>query len=265
MKVTKIDITIMLIVPIVAYIVVVSLKKDLLLLSSLLFFGLPALYISLRNVGLVWKSFLFALLFSIPMSIFVDTLSALNGSYVIPKTIFPFKILGISTLELYIFSFLWVFFSVLFYEHFFDHGKKGDRISKHIKGFLYFVGILCSTVVFLFYTNKAWLYIPYFYLILGILFLLLPLAGFLLYYPKFIPRFVVISLYFFYFLMIYEMAALKTHEWFFVGEYVGYVTISGYSFPLEELLIWMIVATPALLAYYEYFADDRKLGAGRNK
>lgn len=259
MKKKTLDVLAVIVLPLIAAIIVLKLNTDLLIISSLLFFGLPSLYIGLRNPGIVRKSATFALIFCIPMSIVIDTLSALNGAYVIPKTIFPFKIFGVSTVELYLFSFLWVLMSVLFYEHFFDHGKKGDLIAKRMRIFLYVVFVLSAVVIMVLFTNPHWLIIPYAYLILGTIFTIIPLAAFLYFHPQFVPRFAAIVAYYFSFLMLYELVALATHEWIFPGQFVGLVTIQGFTFPLEELLIWMIVCTPALLSYYEFIADDVKL------
>ncbi len=255
----RFDVFAIIVLPLIAAAIVLKLNTDLIFISSLLFFGLPSLYIGLRNPGILRKSATFAFIFSIPMSIIIDTLSALNGAYVIPKTIFPFKIFGISTVELYLFSFLWVLMSVLFYEYFFDHGRKGDAISKRIRIFLYIVFAFSVVVLIMLFANSRWLLIPYAYLVLGTLFTIIPLVAFLYFHPQFLPRFVVIAAYYFSFLMLYELVALATHEWIFPGQFIGFVTVQGLSFPLEELLIWMIVCTPALLSYYEFVADDSKL------
>jgi len=260
MKAKEIDLAAMIISPILASLIVLYLHTNLLLISTLLFFGLPSLYIICRNPGILAKSLIFAVPFAVILSVVFDIPAALNGAYVIPRTIFPFKIFGISTVELYLFAFFWTFFSVLFYEHFFDHGRSGDRISFRFKKFLYYFISLSVFIIAAWYLNRNLLYIPYFYFIGGMIFVVLPLIFFLRRYPKFLPRLVVVSIYFFYALIIYELVALRTNEWIFPGkQFVGIVEILGYKFPLEELLIWMIACTPSLLAYYEFFADDRRL------
>src|SRR5688572_10718241 len=113
-----IDILVMLVFPFIATWVTVVFSTNL-FISIFLYFALPSGYLIFRNRGIVTKSLRFAAIFFIPLSLFFDTFSAVNGAYIIPNTIFPFKILGISTVELYIYGFFWILFPVLFYEHFF--------------------------------------------------------------------------------------------------------------------------------------------------
>lgn len=113
-------------------------------------------------------------------------------------------------------------------------------------------------IIIALYTNKNLLYIPYGYFTMSVVLVILPLVIFVYYYRKLLPKFTLVSIYFFYFLMTYEIAALKTNEWIFPGQFIGMVTVGVLQFPIEELIIWGVICTPSLLAYYEFFADDRK-------
>src|SRR3989339_447213 len=99
----KIDALAIIFLPILASIIILLLKTDLVVISVILFFGLPSLYIAIRNPGIILKSSIFAFLFSWPLSLFVDTLAAIDGSWIIPHTIFPFKFFGVATVEVYIY------------------------------------------------------------------------------------------------------------------------------------------------------------------
>jgi len=61
----KVDITAIIVSPILAAVLTVTLNTSL-FVSVLLFFGLPALYIIIRNQDIFLKSFIVALIFSVP-------------------------------------------------------------------------------------------------------------------------------------------------------------------------------------------------------
>ena len=228
--------------------------------SILLFFGLPCLYLSWRNPQSFRKSFIFALLFSIPLSVFVDTLAVFDGSWYVPHSIVPFRLFGAATFEVWLFGLLWVLFVILFYEHFFNLHDTSNRFSKKYRNLLYLFAILVATVVITYIFRPTFLVIPYFYTWFSLIFVVLPLILFLARRPKFLPRFTLQGIYFFITLLVYELAALQVGLWSFPGHhFIGWVNIFGYRFPFEELVFYMIFATPSFLAYYEYFANDRKL------
>lgn len=252
------DIAVMLVLPAAATMATVTFRTNL-FVSILLYFGLPSVYLMARNPGIVAKGLRFALIFFIPLSLFFDTLAAINGAYIIPDTIFPFRVLGISTVELYLYAFFWILFPVLFYEHFFDKGTRGDTLSSRTKYLVYIMSVLAFAVVILFYARQDWLRIPYCYFVLAAPFIFIPVVLFLWRYPEFLKRNVLIAAYFFTFMLVFELAALHNEQWIFPGQFVGMVSVLGYAFPFEELFFWMIFGTPALLVYYEFFADNRKL------
>ena len=97
----------------------------------------------------------------------------------------------------------------------------------------------------------------------GVVLWIVPLVLFLYHYPKFLLKYCLEGLYFFFLLLAFEITALKTGQWIFpAGDFIGTVTMFGVTFPIEEFVIWMMIATPPLLSYYEFFADDRKLHHG---
>lgn len=258
-KINKIDAVVMIILPLAAFYLTMALKTGL-LTSTLLFFGAPALYLSLKNRKIIIKSAGFAVLFALPLSLFVDIIAALNGSWIVPQTIFPFKFFGVATAEVYIFSLLWIFFLILFYEHFFDREKHRALANKKIIYLLYFFAGLIILTTTIFYLDKTLLLIPYFFFFLGITLVAPPIVLFLRAYPAFIGRFVVIALYFFFVTLLFEIGALAARQWIYPNEQViGYVDLFRYRFPIEEFIFWLALASPSVLSYYEFFADDRKL------
>jgi len=259
MKSKRIDVVVMIIFPIFAAILTIVFKTNF-LISTLLFFGLPSLYIAVRNSGILRKSLIFGLLLGTIFYVVLDPLAAVNGAWLITSTIFSFKFLGVVTIENYIFALLWVFLAILFYEHFFDRGREGDTIAPSIRYLIYPFAVLITFIIALFYLKQGWLHIPYFYLVAGTIFAIIPLGLFLYNFPTFLRRFVVVGLYFAILLLLFEVVALRNGQWIFPStSFLGFVSVFGYKFPIEELFVWIIAATPGLLSYYEFFADDRKL------
>ena len=154
---------------------------------------------------------------------------------------------------------LWALFAVLFYEHFFDRSHS-PRFPKSYNKLLYLFAVLIAGVFITYFINPALLVIPYFYFWVSVIFVVIPLIWFLYSRPKFLSRLTVAGVYFFIVLLLFELAALAVGLWTFPGtHFIGWVELFGYSFPMEEFVFWMMFATPSLLAYYEFFADDRKL------
>lgn len=256
------DLSIMFLFPFLASALTLIFKTNL-FVSTLLFFGLPALYISLRNLSIIAKSVIFSMIVSFPLSLFIDVFAAKDGSWVIPRSIFPFKFFGVATMEVYVFGLLWVLSLILFYEHFIDRGGSGDKLPKNIKYLEYLSAFLISITAIIYLFEKSLIVIPYFYLLIGILIVILPLSVFLYYNRKFtvhiFDKFFKLGLYFFILMLLFELVAVHTGQWIFPGNhFIGWVELWGLRFPFEEFFMWMILASPAMIAYYEYFADDKR-------
>jgi hypothetical protein len=260
MRLRKLDLTLVFILPIVAAIITVAIRTGL-LVSIVMFFGVPTAYLALRNPGIFKKSFAFASLLSVPLSLFVDTLAAINGSWVIPESIFPIRLFGVATIEVYFFGLLWVLYAIMWYEHFFDGGKRGDRLSAQMSYVIWLsVALLIYVVVGFLFDNQL-LHIPYFYGLVGVVLVVIPLIAFIFIYPFFWRRFALIGVYFFCLLSLFELAALATVQWTFPGpDFIGFVPMFGFRVPVEEVVIWMLLATASVLSYYEFFGDNRSIG-----
>jgi hypothetical protein len=65
--------------------------------------------------------------------------------------------------------------------------------------------------------------------------------------------------YFFYLSFLYEILAIHYGWWGFHSEnFIGWFSILGTKFPLEELVWWIMLFALAVLSCYEYFDDDEK-------
>ena len=254
----KIDIILIILFPIVAAVLTLVFKTNF-LVSTLLFFGLPSLYLSFRKPGIIFKSLIFTALFSIPLAIVIDYLALMDKSWFVPTTVFNFRFLGIIPIEDFIWGFLCVFFAIMFYEYFLDFGKKEDRLAKNIK---YLTIILLSLLILFFlflFVSPGLLHIKYFYLKGGLILALLPLITFLSFFPRLWTKYVKIGVYFFGLSLLFELVGLHTNQWTFPSHnFIGFVEIFGLKIPFEEFLFFIVLGVPWMLSYYEFFADDKK-------
>jgi len=197
---------------------------------------------------------LFTLLWGVPIAFIWDYFAHTDQSWFTP-TIFGTRIFGQIPIEDLIWCFFYIYTVIIFYERFF-HEKKHTLINPRMK---YLAGpFLLLLVVFIavLLNNDFVLRIPYTYLVFGLTILTFPGLLFLIYYPKFIKPFTIITAYFFPFTLLYELTALHLGQWSFPGtNFIGWVQIFGYRFPFEELWVIMIIGAYGLLAYYVYFNE----------
>jgi hypothetical protein len=101
--------------------------------------------------------------------------------------------------------------------------------------------------------------IRYAYLWLGLILGLIPSGIFIYFFPQVIGKYAKTTAYFFLIYFLFEITGLELSQWSFPGvNFVGWMEIGKYRFPIEEFFIWMILTTIAVLSYFEFFDDDRK-------
>lgn len=154
---------------------------------------------------------------------------------------------------------LYVYFIVIYYEAFFDKSVQKIIYPKTRRLVLMGAAVL-GFILFahIFFPNL--LYIEYFYLKIGIIAILFPLIGVLANSPSLYSKFFKVGTYFFFYTLLYEITALQLFQWSFPAkeQFIGHVSILGYSFPFEELFFWIMISSISILSYYEYFEDDYK-------
>lgn len=227
--------------------------------SIVLFLGIPCLYLTIRAKSHVIKALL-ALPITIVSMIVIDYIAQRSGSWVMfSDSIFPFKFFGLVTLEVVLWAILSVYFILLFYEYFIHHEIVKRNWNPRMKYLILFAIFLMSTFLFFFIADPSSLRIPYFYLIWGIILLLIPFLLQLFSYTKVTQKIFLAGAYFFYFNFIYEVTALKLNWWIFPGpEFIGQVRLFDIMFPIEELFFWIVLFAMAMLSYYEYFEENEK-------
>ena len=224
-------------------------------LHGVLFLGIPSLYLFLRKKKNYSDIFWGVLLFGVLFGILFDILMVLNGAWQVPRPTFSlilFDTWVVDTIIGYVFM---VLFTLVFYEHFLEN-KYHPRLSpRHSK--IFFVLVLIDALVMIIAaTSPDLLKFSYAYFWGGIAGVVFPLIfGF--FNPKIISKFASLSLFFFFVWFLLENVGMRLNGWVFSGtEYIGTVTLSGITFPIEEVLFWMIWYPAAIVAYYEYFVDD---------
>lgn len=253
----KIDIIFLVLTPVFAVTIALIFKINY-FTNIILFFFLPAIYLSIRNTHAIKKSINFALIAGLIGGFLIDFIATINNSWLIIKTIFPFKILGILPLEDLIWGFLLVYDIIMFYEHFLDKGRHNLKDTK-FKHFIILFILLLIIFLLTYLFNPRFLYFKYFYFFCGLVIILLPTISFLSFFPRLISKFIKTGSYFLILSILYEFSGLKLNQWVFRGNnFIGWVNFFNTKIPFEEFFFYLILFTICILSYYEFFDDDRK-------
>lgn len=231
-------------------------------ISILIFLAIPSIYLSIRAKKYVPKAIIASLIGSIPLMIVVEYFGNISQAWTFPSSVFPFTLFGIVIIEVLFWAFFNVYFVVIFYEYFLN-----KHVTKHLwqPRMKYLVwGLFILFLIFLFIVyNLSIIAIPYFYFIFGIFVFGLPVFLQLYSYSKTKKATIKILkavAYFFYLSFTYEIVALHYGWWGFPEntKFVGYFSIINFTFPLEELVWWILLFAFAVLSCYEFFDDDEK-------
>jgi len=247
------DMVLVLIFPIIATILSLMLKLSA-FTSIIIFILVPSVYLSFRAKQYIKKSLIFAFIAGVPFIIIIDYIAHITKTWIIPKSILPFRLFGIVSIEIVLWSFSLLYFTVIFYEYFLDHHVTKRLWHPHLKYLIVIELVMFSAFLILFFKVPNLLNIPYFYLILGIMLMLIPVLIELFEHPKLSSKFFKTAAYFFFFNFLYEVTALKLGWWDFNGtQFIGWVFIFGVKFPFEELFFWFMLLAMAILSFYEFF------------
>jgi hypothetical protein len=254
----KIDILFLILFPAIAVVLSLALRTNF-LLTTLIFFGAPAIYFSYRTKHRVAKTALFSFIWTVPLVIFVDYIATINGAWFVPHTVFPFRLFGAIPLEDFVWMFLATFNILIFYEHFLDKGKQ-ELVDKRMKYLIWPLFVILLVFFLTLLTRPELLVIPYAYLWIGVIFSFLPSVTFLSFFPRLLSKYVKTASYFFVVGIIFELTGLHLNNWKFVdnGNFIGWVELFGYRFPFEEFFFLFVIGVISVLSYYEFFDDDRK-------
>ncbi len=228
------------------------------LTSTLLFFAIPAFYLIIRKPKQIQR-LIAALLAGMIVSFIVDLLAEYNNAWSwapIGQLVFPNKIFGLIPIDVLIWYFFWILFTIVYYEHFFEVKRlESEKISPKFKKAVIFFSSVLIVIVTLFYLSPELLQFRYMYLYIG---LLGGVPFFYLIYkkPRLVEKLLKAGLFNIFLFLSFELTALKLDQWRFPGNYIGQVQLFGLIFPLEEFIFWIVLGTPIILSYYELFIDD---------
>jgi len=252
----KRNLVLILIWPILASILSFLLSANY-LVSILLFFGVPATFLSYIKPKFIKKIALFSVVFGVPLAIIIDYIMEVTRAWFTPKTVFGFLLFGNVMIEDIIFTVLYLYLVAMFYEVFLDKPHKAKLADPKLK--YLFIGSMVALTVFIFFyiTNPRLLAIDFFYLKVGFVVGVIPIILVLLKFPSWFDALLKTTVYFFYLAFLFEIVALLLGQWAFPAEaqFIGFVNILGIRFPMEELLFWILLGGMAALSYYKFFDD----------
>lgn len=257
MDVKKFDAVMIAVWPVVA--ALLSLYMEVGYLGSIvMFFGIPSLYLSMREPGFVKKASIFSASLAIPVALLADGAFHATKTYIIHSTVFDFRVFGLFPVESFFWGFLGAFFPVMVYEYFLhDHAEK-KVLYPRMKYILGLSVLVTLSTFFIFGLLPQNFYLGYAYVIIGSVLVLLPVVIELYEHPQVLKKFSLVGAYFFVLAFLYELTALKLGLWEYYTEYtsfLGWVTVGGVKFPYEEVIFWFTLLSFAVISIYDLVDD----------
>ncbi|MEK7579211.1 MAG: hypothetical protein AAB460_01615 [Patescibacteria group bacterium] len=231
------------------------------LLSWGLFIVLPVVvYLSFRKKKpfeyIAMGTFVIGFVFSLVL----ETLAEFNGAWHVADTVFSYRFPGGASLDAILGYVLMTFLTLVIYEHFLDRPHRGrvKFVPRRLAMALVPSTLVVMTLFVLTEIAPEIISVSYLYAIAGPAAIVFPLiVGFR--EPTLYSRMVKIMPYFFFIYLVSEYFAVTFSWWTYPsGEYIGYVSLAGVSFPIEELLFWMLFYAASIVVYYEEYIDDDK-------
>jgi hypothetical protein len=251
-KYNKFDLLFLVLAPLLLATLTVFLPINL-LFSTILFFGLPAAYISWQRKDLVSRTLIYSFTIAV-ISILTDYLAEQDQSWV-STSMFNTRVAGIVPIEALVWMFAFTYLIIAYYLYFFDT-KKHNPIGKRL---VLVFGTAIAVLVWLFTTIVTGLdfRVEFYYIKFGLAFLLLPLVLFSIFYPRYLKIFAKITPYFFLIGLVNLLISLDQGHWSYPGDnFIGWVNLFSYSFPIEELVFWIILFPSFLISQFELFNND---------
>ena len=251
------DLIMVLIFPLIIFTAVFGFGFKISYLESLiLVFGIPSLYLSLRDKEKVRKIGYFCLLISIPIAFIFDLIVAFgDNGWVITHSIIPYRLFGVICIEDFLWTFLVSFLIIMFYEHF-SNKNFDPKISHRVKTMNFMFYSVAIILVLIYFLDNSMLKISYAYLFVGTILWVIPITIFLSRHPSFFRNFLKVDIYFFYVYLIYQLVCLHNNLWIFPSKhYIGWISVIGTRFPLEEFIFIICLGGFAACTYYEFFTN----------
>lgn len=203
-----------------------------LLFSTLLFFGVPSILLSILAIPSIKNALIFAFLTAIPMSLIIDYTGTVNEQWTIIASSFSYRILGVVSIEMILWGFLCIYSIAIYYARFVNPLLNMQMLRIVIPfSFL--------SIVFLILINlyPAAFKMDYAYLTMGVVFIILPILYWLL-TNKIESKLLRVIPYFFVLGLGFVLTSILNELWIYPGSYLFKINFLDFSFPIEELIFW---------------------------
>lgn len=228
------------------------------LISAILFYVIPTIYLFIRKKKPIKELIAGSLLIGVGFGFIFDIICSANNAWneVGEQLVFNYRIFGFLPVDEPIWFIIWALFILVFYEHFYEKDRS-DKLSKRYKYiFMPAITALALTIVVAVIDKNKMLFSHAYFL--SALPTLIPVFYVFKKRSDLVLKFIKTGAFFFMLYLAYELTAIKLSQWYFSGEYVGFVKILGLEFPFEELLFWMGLSPFVVLSLYEGFVDNAK-------
>lgn len=227
------------------------------LVSTLLFFGVPSAYLIWRRPQNIKKAGVAGIVLGLILGFSFDFVAEFNGAWGWDADFaLPVYLFGIVSLDVLVWFFLWVFLVIAFYEYFIENDRL-TRISPRAWRVALGGVALAASVVGIWKIAPQFLILEYAYAQLGALTFIV--CALLLYRnPRLFWKVSRVVPFFVFMYLAYEVTALSMGLWTFPGAYLGSIALGHISFPIEELIVWIISSSAVVATYYEYCIDDER-------
>lgn len=232
------------------------------LISTILFFVPPSIYITIRRPDLFRPIGIYSLAVGIPFVLIIDTIALYNHSWW-ETSAFPIRIFNLMPFDTVVWSVLYVYTTLVFFEYFFEKGNETPALSRRFWNLEIGLLFVLTAFLFSFSFHPEWFMIPYFYAVFVGIFYIAVSIGALIHIPKAFSTLWIQCLFLSVWLFVAELGALAAHQWGFSGsEYLGMIRIGAFTLPFEEM-VWIVTGIPPLVYIYLQLTDRSRLGWGK--
>jgi hypothetical protein len=219
-------------------------------ISTIFYLIIPSVYLLLKYPGFRKQILIFSLPFGVILATVLEYFATYNRIWVANSHL-P-NIFGYLSLESFLWWPGWIIIVIAIYNIFINPRHK--KTNENFKWFILLLAI--SVVMFAIWLLLGSPRIEYAYLKFFSLPIIAPIIYLLIKKPKIFPNIIKFSLIVAIFSLIYEIVGLKLSHWTYPGEYIGIIHLFGINMPIEELLLWVILGSVAIVSYYEITNDD---------